>query len=85
MCGMTTTFALMADLQLLGGLTNQPMGAVLFALTVGSVIMGLLDLVFARGLWRLLLDFVVKHDVAVALGIVGGMVSGWIYKIVLFF
>jgi len=83
MCGMTTTFSHLAHGELLAGFLNQPFGLVLFALTLGAALLGLWEVLLARGqaaqvfYWALGRDFVI---VSVALA---GLIGGWIYKVLL--
>lgn len=81
MCGMTTTFALMADGRLLDALANQPFGVVLFLATMGGLVVGFWDLISARGAWRGVLAWVLERETAVALTILVGLLAGWTYKI----
>ncbi len=80
MCGMTTTFALMADGDLGRALVNQPFGVVLFLCTVAATGLGLADLILGRGLWRRALKWVEARESAIAILLLVGMTLGWIYK-----
>lgn len=82
MCGMTTTFAHLADLHLVAGTLNQPFGLVLFLGAVGAFSVGLSDLVLPRGRWRRVLQLVDRYEAWVAGGLLLGLVAGWAYKIV---
>lgn len=82
MCGMTTTFAHLADLHLVEGTLNQPFGLVLFLGTVFSFALGTSDLLMPRGRWRKVLAVVDRHEALVAGGLLVGLVAGWAYKIV---
>ena len=81
MCGMTTCFTHLAHLAPLEAARVQPFGVVLFATTVVLAVVGWLDLVAARSAWRALLSFALRHEVALATGLLGGMALGWIYKV----
>lgn len=80
MCGMTTTFALMAHLRPLEALVNQPFGVVLFLLTVIGAVLGLGDLVTGKGLINGAFRWVGRREQLLALGLLAGMIGGWIYK-----
>lgn len=80
MCGMTTTFALMAHLRPLEALVNQPFGIVLFLLTVLGAVLGIGDVVTGRGFVRSALRWVGRREQLFALGLLFGMIGGWIYK-----
>jgi hypothetical protein len=80
MCGMTTTFTLLAHLRPLDALANQPFGVVLFSLTVLLSGMGLTDLATGRGLWRRGLAVVQRHEQRLAIALLTGMIAGWLYK-----
>ncbi len=83
MCGMTTTFTLFAHFRPLDALLNQPFGVVLFGSTVVAAIIGLVDLVTGKGLWRTALGWIGDHEVKVASVLFFGMLGGWIYKVLL--
>ena len=52
MCGATTTYAMMADGQLLGAVVNQPFAALLFVLTVIVFGISLAEAVQPRRRWQ---------------------------------
>jgi len=81
MCGMTTTFTHLAHGQLLAGALNQPFGLALFALTLGSAVVSLWDLITAQGRLGTALAWVLAHDLVVASGVLAGLFGGWIYKV----
>ena len=83
MCGMTTTFAHMADGHLLLALRNQPAGVVLFGLTVVGTALGLYDLVVGSGAWRRTLAWISAREARIALWLLVVMLGGWIYKVLL--
>ncbi len=83
MCGMTTTFALMAEGRVIEALKNQPFGVVLFLLTLLGTGLGATELVLARGTWRRVMAWVEAREARVAVGILVGMILGWGYKILL--
>jgi hypothetical protein len=80
MCGMTTTFSHMAHLEWGAATLNQPFGVVLFALTVFVAVLGAQELLFPKGKWRVVLGWAADRDRWLALGLLGGMSLGWIYK-----
>ena len=83
MCGMTTTFTHLAHLHLIQGTVNQPFGLVLFSLTVLAALVGGADLIRPGRRWRRILGWVDRHENVVAFGLLGGMLVGWLYKIIL--
>lgn len=83
MCGMTTTFTLFAHFRPLDALLNQPFGIVLFACTVAAAIIGLVDVVTGKGLWRTAVGWVGHREHKVAAVLFFGMLGGWIYKVLL--
>ncbi len=83
MCGMTTTFTLMAHLRPVDAFFNQPFGVVLFTLTVVGAVVGLFDLVTGRGLFTKVLGWVGRREQVIALGLLVGMFGGWLYKSVI--
>ncbi|MFN7144825.1 MAG: DUF2752 domain-containing protein [Myxococcota bacterium] len=80
MCGMTTTFTLLAHFRFLEALVNQPFGVVLFACTVIGAVVGLVDLLTARGLYKGVLRWIGRREQLLAIGLLVGMVLGWVYK-----
>jgi hypothetical protein len=80
MCGMTTTFALMAEGSVWQALQNQPFGVVLFTGTVIAAIIGCLDLVFPAARWRKILGPLERREVPIAIGTLIGLLGGWLYK-----
>jgi hypothetical protein len=80
MCGMTTSFSHFAHLQLFGGLAAQPFGAFLFAATLVFFAVGSADLLQPRGRWRRLRAAALRHELALAGGLLLGMALGWLYK-----
>jgi hypothetical protein len=81
MCGMTTTFALLAHLQVLEGIANQPFGLVLFAATVFTCGLGLLELLAPRGRVARTLDWLARRELAVAACTLAALMVGWATKI----
>ena len=82
MCGMTTTFALMADLQWLAAFQNQPLGVVLFFLTCMVAIVSATELIKPRSLWSTISTGLYGKEVTVLTVFFVLMVASWGYKIV---
>ncbi|MDP2315456.1 MAG: DUF2752 domain-containing protein [Pseudomonadota bacterium] len=80
MCGMTTTFALMAHFRPLDAFVNQPFGVVLFSLTLLTALLGIADMVTGRGVIRQAFRWVGRREQLLAVGLLVGMIGGWIYK-----
>jgi hypothetical protein len=83
MCGMTTTFAHLAHLEIVAGAANQPFGLVLFLMAVGGLALGTLELVAPRGRWRSVARWIERREGAVAAFLLIGLIAGWSYKIAL--
>jgi hypothetical protein len=81
LCGATTTFALLADFRVWEGLVNHPFASFLFVVTVVAWGIGGLEAVAPRGRWMRLTELAERHDLGVAALVLGGLFSGWIYKI----
>jgi hypothetical protein len=82
MCGMTTTFALLADGRVTEAFVNQPFGPVLFGLTAVAASGGLLDMVTGRGILHGMTRRALAIEGRVALMLLAGMIGGWMYKCV---
>jgi hypothetical protein len=80
MCGMTTTFALMADGRVVDAMFNQPFGVVLFSLTALAGLASAADVMFASGWLRRGLAFLQRREQVYALLLLVGMIAGWLYK-----
>ncbi len=83
MCGMTTTFALMAHLRPVDALLNQPFGPFLFAATVAAAVVGGIDLLTGAGVWKRVLLALERFEQRIAIFMLVGLFAGWIYKILL--
>ncbi len=81
MCGMTTTFTHMAHLQPIQAMSTQPFGVVLFLGTLATALLALTELVRPRGRWSVVWRWVERYEARIALGLLGGLVAGWIFKI----
>jgi len=79
---MTTTFSHLAHLELVDGIANQPFGLVLFFIVVVLAVVGGLDAVLPKGRWRVLWAWVEHNETKLALGLIAGMVFGWLYKLI---
>lgn len=80
MCGMTTTFSHFAHLQVVEGFWNQPFGIILFSMTLVAAVIGPMDLVAGKGVWRRVLRFFEPAEQYIAGGLLVGMFLGWVYK-----
>ena len=80
MCGMTTTFSLLAHGQIWQGIVNQPFGSVLFGLTLSSAALGFMELLRPRGRLSGVMDWLLKHDYQIVLITFAGLAGSWIYK-----
>ena len=83
MCGMTTTFSLLAHGHLVQGTLNQPFGLVLFGITVGAAILGLKELLRPRGHLSSILAWMLRRDFEIVLIAFAGLAGSWIYKSIL--
>ncbi len=80
MCGMTTTFALMAEGRVPEALHNQPFGVLLYVLTFVSAIIGMVDVLTGRGLLQTVAQALYPWERPVAAGLVIGLFGGWLWK-----
>lgn len=80
MCGMTTTFALMAEGRVPEALANQPFGVVLFSLTAVAAMLAAVDVVGASGALRKGLAVIQRREQLYAILLLSGMIAGWLYK-----
>ena len=81
MCGMTTTFALMADLRPIVAFLTQPFGVVLFLITVVIAITSALEMVTPRERWAWMFKRIDGREVAFVGLLFLGMAAGWTYKV----
>lgn len=81
MCGMTTSFALFADLHPVTAFLNQPFSSVLFLLTVLTFGIAVAEVVDARGRWEAISRVIAPYEGRLAALFVAGMVGGWLWKI----
>lgn len=83
MCGMTTTFSLMAHFSPLQALQNQPFGVVLFALTVLGAVVGASEMVKPGKILPGMIRWTIVRDRALAGLLLGALIAAWLYKIAL--
>lgn len=82
MCGMTTTFTLLAHLRVVDAALNQPFGLVLFSATLLTFLVGVADVITGKGVWRSALKGIDRRESFIAGVLLVGMVLGWAYKLV---
>jgi hypothetical protein len=80
MCGMTTTFALMAHGRPTEALWNQPFGVVLFGVTVGLALAGAVDASFRAGWIGRTVGMLARHEHLLATVFLVGLGMGWAWK-----
>lgn len=83
MCGVTTTFALLADLRPVAALVNQPFGVLMFGLTVAVFAIATAETVQPRQRWSRIGARLAPYDPVLGIGFLGLMALGWIYKVAL--
>jgi len=81
MCGMTTTFALMASLRPLDAFLNQPFGVVLFLTTFATAIVSGLEIVFPKDRWKMILSWMEPRKSYLVVLFSAGFFGGWLYKL----
>jgi len=81
MCGVTTSFALLADFRPLAALVNQPFGALMFTLTVAAFAVAVAEVVQPRQRWSRIGRAAAPWDPVLGIGFLCLMGLGWIYKI----
>lgn len=81
MCGMTTTFSLMAHLQPLQAFLTQPFGVVLFSMTAFVFGTSVAEVLLPRDRWRRVGRFLAPYEARLATLFLVGMALGWVYKI----
>jgi hypothetical protein len=81
MCGMTTTFSLLAHLHPLVAIRTQPFGVVLFAMTVSAFAIAVSEVVYPTDRWRRLWKTVEPYENMLATLFLLGMGVGWMWKI----
>lgn len=81
MCGMTTTFTLLAHLRPLQAAVTQPFGLVLFSLTVFAFAVSFAEIFVPRDRWSRILRVAAPYETTLAVLFLVGMGLGWLYKI----
>ena len=81
MCGMTTTFCHMANVDILNALQTQPFGVALFLGTVGLMGIGFWDMVFGTGVHQRLFRWIFSHERFFLRLLSCGFLLGWLYKL----
>ena len=82
MCGMTTTFSLMAHLRPIDALINQPFGVILFTMTVSAVAIALGEIVDPKKRWIRMMEWTYGKEVSIVTAFLVTMLAAWAYKIV---
>jgi hypothetical protein len=81
MCGMTTTFSLMAHLRPIDAFLNQPFGVVLFGMTFGTVVIALMEIVRPKKRWMAIINRMNGREQWYIAGFLLMMLAAWTYKI----
>ena len=81
MCGMTTTFTHMANVDIWNAIKTQPFGVVLFFGTVALMAVGFWDMVFGTGLHQRLFRWIFKYEPFFIRLLSCGFLMGWLYKL----
>ena len=82
MCGMTTTFSLLAHFRLMDAVVNQPFGVVLFTMTVMIAAISLLEIAHPQNRWDRLFQRIDGKEIVLLTGLIAGLMAGWAYKII---
>lgn len=81
MCGMTTTFALMAHGRVFQAIANQPMGVVLFLVTLCTFFVSLKEVIRPRCIWKRAWSVALHFEARVVISVLLALVAAWVYKI----
>jgi hypothetical protein len=81
MCGMTTSFALMADLRPLDAFLNQPFSVVLFGITLFIFGLSGLDLVRPNDRWSKFSLWFRRYEIRAAVVGIIWFSAAWAYKV----
>ena len=81
MCGMTTTFSLMAHYRPVDAFLNQPFGVVLFLITGLVAVYSLLELMNPTRRWWKLYLWIANKDISVLVAFFLGFTGAWLYKV----
>lgn len=83
MCGMTTSFSLYMNIQILDGFNNQPFSVIIFAGTVFTLILAALDIIDPRRRLLRFIDTLQQADRKFYIGLLLLFFSSWILKIIM--
>jgi hypothetical protein len=83
MCGMTTTFSLMAHLRPVEAFFNQPFGVVLFFATVVIALVALMEILFPKKRWSAMIAWLIGREMTFLAALSVGLFGSWLYKIAL--
>ncbi len=81
MCGMTTTFSLMAHYRPIEAVLNQPFGVVLFLLTAVIAVYSSLELLNPKRRWLKLYRWIANNDISILVAFFLGFIGAWLYKV----
>ena len=82
MCGMTTTFSLMAHLRPVDAWINQPFGVVLFLATVMVAGIAAVEILKPKKRWERVIAATHGREAVIAASLLAGMLIAWVYKII---
>jgi hypothetical protein len=80
MCGATTTFTLMAHLQPVAAIVNQPFAAFLFCLSALTLGVAVSEVVDPRGRWGRVFGWLEPRETWMAGLFLAFMMASWFYK-----
>ena len=81
MCGMTTTFSYMANVDILNAMRTQPFGVVLFLATLILMGIGFWDMVFGKKVHQSVFRWVFRYEAFFFRLLSCGFFIGWLYKL----
>ena len=81
MCGMTTTFSLMANLRPIDAVLNQPFGVFLFAITVIVALVGAMEIVRPANRWDHFIQWTIGKETKLITVFFISMIGAWVYKV----
>ena len=82
MCGMTTTFSLMAHFRPVDAWINQPFGVVLFIATASVAAIAAMEILNPRKRWVRVIAWTHGREAQIAATLLAGMLFAWVYKII---
>lgn len=82
MCGMTTTFSLMAHLRPVDAWINQPFGVVLFIATAAVAAIAAMEILNPKKRWDRMIAATHGREALIAASLLAGMLFAWLYKII---